>query len=109
MSVVYRYDPTCGSYCNGPRMECCKDGDWVAVEDYESAEKQKDSALKEVERLREAARQIAATIERAADVKAASVVLGEPIGGSAVVYDLRRFAAELRQAVEVKPCKTTNC
>jgi hypothetical protein len=33
-------------------MECCKDGDWVAVEDYESAEKQKDSALKEVERLK---------------------------------------------------------
>lgn len=43
--------------------------------------------------------EIAARLDRAADVKAASVVLGEPIAGAAIVYDLRRFAAELREAV----------
>lgn len=59
----------------------------------------------ERDKLAAAVLEIAAAIERAADVKAASVVLGEPIAGAAVVYDLRRFAAELRQAVEgLKPC-----
>ena len=54
MDALYRHAPVCGSYCDGPRMEYRADGDWVRVEDFDAAEKQRDEARAEVERLRTA-------------------------------------------------------
>lgn len=48
---------------------------------------------------RAAALEVAARLDRVADVRAASVLLGEPASGAAIVYELRSFARELREAL----------
>ena len=74
MDALYRHAPVCGSYCDGPRMEYRADGDWVRVEDFDAAEKQRDDALAEVERLKgklmEEARWVYDTGQRAKDALA---------------------------------------
>ena len=56
MRFLYRHEPTCGFYCDGPRMEHSADGGWVRIEDYAEAEKQRDTLRAEVKQLREAIR-----------------------------------------------------
>ena len=65
MGALYRHEPVCGSYCDGPRMKYRADGDWVRVEDFETAEKQRDDALAEIDRLREVVRQVHGLAEAA--------------------------------------------
>lgn len=48
----------------------------------------------------DAIRAIAGRVNRAADVRAASVVLGEPVSGASQVYELRQVAGELRQLAD---------
>lgn len=48
----------------------------------------------------DAIRAIIGRVERAADVRAASVVLGEPVSGASQVYELRQVAGELRQVID---------
>lgn len=44
---------------------------------------------------------LAARVDRAADVRAASVLIGEPTSGSAQVYELRQVAGELRRIADL--------
>lgn len=55
----------------------------------------------------EAIRAIAGKASRAADVRAASVVLGEPVSGSAQVYELRLIAKELHDVADQLAEETT--
>lgn len=50
---------------------------------------------------------LAAHVSRAADVRAASVVLGEPPSGSGQVYELRLIAKELRALADQLTEETT--
>lgn len=43
--------------------------------------------------------QVADRLDRAADAKAAAIMTGQTTAGASVVYDLRAFARELRDAV----------
>ena len=44
---------------------------------------------------------LAGRVDRAADVRAASVLIGEPTSGSAQVYELRLIATDLRRIADL--------
>ena len=58
------------------------------------------AAMRDLDQLRTSVLSIAAQIDRAADARAAAVLIGQPPSGAATVYDLRAFAGDLRRAVE---------
>jgi hypothetical protein len=64
------------------------------------AQRARDKARAALDQLRTSVLSIAAQIDRAADARAAAVLIGQPPSGAATVYDLRAFAGDLRRAVE---------
>ncbi len=114
MRFLYRHEPTCGFYCDGPRMEHSADGGWVRIEDYAEAEKQRDTLRAEVERLRDRMQLVADDIRHEASARRAELAAprggqscgprGGPLAGAnpGVVQGVEFWAKALEEALKPK-------